>query len=93
MWHIPSLLVNEIKTIYLETMVDISTPLGYNYHCIAHIQPILNDTIPQNNSDIVSGFITGSMTWPSLPAYEYHLQQLVMEETQDKRVAYLERFI
>lgn len=31
--------------------------------------------------------------YDTLPECEYHLQQLVMEETQDKRVAYLERFI
>ena len=27
------------------------------------------------------------------PAYEYHLQQLVMEETPERRVAYVERFL
>lgn len=31
--------------------------------------------------------------YDTLPAYEYHLQQLVMEETQDRRIAYIERFL
>jgi hypothetical protein len=31
--------------------------------------------------------------YDTLPACEYHLQQLVMEDTQDKRIAYIERFL
>ena len=31
--------------------------------------------------------------YDTLPAYQYHLQQLVMEETQERRVAYTERFL
>ena len=31
--------------------------------------------------------------YDTLPAYQYHLQQLVMEETQERRVAYVERFL
>lgn len=31
--------------------------------------------------------------YDTLPAYEYHLQQLVMEDTQDRRVAYVQRFL
>jgi hypothetical protein len=31
--------------------------------------------------------------YDTLPACEYHLQQLVMEDTQERRVAYIERFL
>ena len=33
-------------------------------------------------------------TWKyydNIPAYEYHLQQLALEDSQDARVAYIER--
>ncbi len=31
--------------------------------------------------------------YENIPAYEYHLQQLVLEDSQDARVAYLEGFL
>jgi hypothetical protein len=31
--------------------------------------------------------------YDTLPAYQYHLQQLVMEETQDRRIAYIEKYL
>lgn len=59
-WNIPSLLLYENKSIFIETIVNTTIPLNYQFKHFASILTAQVDTFPQNNSDTILGFITGS---------------------------------
>ena len=62
---------------------------------------IHNDQAPGMDSSVIGWksekeMAASDKTWEyfdNVPAYEYHLQQLVLEDSQDARVAYLEKYL